>query len=947
MRRRGVVIALLLAAATLVSAQPNAICMPTNYSWPGRTVTIWGAVRGGVAPYTYEWDFGDASPPASGNVTNVNYIAVTHSYATLGPRTCTLTITDSNMDTDVETVMVNVLPDGWDTRRLAGIEDGLRYLYTQFNWTYGYWRTGPYYGSTAIACLAFQDAGHRPNGDPGTDVYVEVVRSGIQYLFDVAGSQAIGPQAYIPDPDTNDNGIGIYWNSNNYMYEQGIVMMALVATGLPNETVSSTNATTDGKTYKEVVQDACDLCAWAQNDGANPGPRGGWRYSPNYGDSDNSVSQWPAIGCEAAETNWGCEIAANSKSELELWLDYSRSSSGSWGYTSPEYLVNVAKAGAGICMLSWCDYPTSDPRIQGAIAYTDAKWLWNGGNDYRNISDFYAMYGVTKGARIAMPPINTFGTHDYWHEYVEWMYGVQHASGYMPTSYRMNSFWTTAFGVLIYLPGIAELPPVAVITAPNEVPPDTAFPMDGEKSWHQDPARSIVAWLWDFDDADGLDWNNPDASGKFVNNPGYTLPGGVPQQDFTVTLRVEDDEGRTDTDSHPISVDLNNHAPVADPGGPYSAQVNEVITLDGSASYDPDEVSLGDFIQTWSWDLDGDGTFGDDFGETVQHSWDHVFSGFIGLIVEDSFGEWSDPADAYVTAWTSNTDAYIADSDISFTPPLTKGVGTFVTCTAVVHVDCDSDPIQELTVQFYDGDPDIAVVPIGPPHVLTNLQPCDAVPVDQEVDFTGNVEKEVYVRIDPNEDIEEWDEDNNEAHGYYNHSTCGGWDTGWALISLPLIPDSFLPENCLDDVAAGQPMIYRVMSFTQDVGYLVYGLHWTMMEMEVGYWLKLEGPAIEEMFGATPKTDDMVLPLPVGWVLVPVPFNTDIHDDDLVFTDGMVMLSHADAVTAGWVQSVMFGWPNPAGPYFEVPTDDMFLRPWNSYWFLTYEAGISLVMPAP
>jgi len=305
---------------------------------------------------------------------------------------------------------------------------------------------------------------------------------------------------------------------------------------------------------------------------------------------------------------------------------------------------------------------------------------------------------------------------------------------------------------------------------------------------------------------------------------------------------------------------------------------------------------------------------------------------------------WSDPAEAYVTAWTSNYDAFINDADISFAPPVTKGM---VDCTAVVHVDCQSDPIDELTVQFYDGDPDIAVVPIGPPHVLTNLQPCDAVPVVQEVDFTGNVEKTVFVVLDPGGAIEEYNEENNKASAYYNHTTSGEWVEGWALISLPLIPGSFAPEDCLDDVAAIQPMIYRLMSFEQGVGYLTYGLDWTLMEMEKGYWLRLEAAVTEEMYDGTPKTDDMTLPLPVGWILVPVPFNADIHDADVMFTDGVEIKSHAEAAAAGWLAANFFGWGNAADAYFEVPAADMFLRPWNSYWLHTSAAGISLIMPAP
>lgn len=46
--------------------------------------------------------------------------------------------------------------------------------------------------------------------------------------------------------------------------------------------------------------------------------------------------------------------------------------------------------------------------------------------------------------------------------------------------------------------------------------------------------------------------------------------------------------------------------PVADPDGPYFGSVNVPLTLDGSASYDPNP---GGSIVKYEWDLDGNGTY--------------------------------------------------------------------------------------------------------------------------------------------------------------------------------------------------------------------------------------------------------------------------------------------------------------------------------------------------
>ncbi len=51
-----------------------------------------------------------------------------------------------------------------------------------------------------------------------------------------------------------------------------------------------------------------------------------------------------------------------------------------------------------------------------------------------------------------------------------------------------------------------------------------------------------------------------------------------------------------------------NHSPLANPGGPYSADLGSSLSLDGSASSDPD-APAGDSLASFEWDLDEDGVF--------------------------------------------------------------------------------------------------------------------------------------------------------------------------------------------------------------------------------------------------------------------------------------------------------------------------------------------------
>jgi len=64
-------------------------------------VTFTATVSGGTAPYSYSWNFGDASPMGSGN-------PVTHTFTNNGTFTVVLTVTDSNAKTAIASHTVTV-----------------------------------------------------------------------------------------------------------------------------------------------------------------------------------------------------------------------------------------------------------------------------------------------------------------------------------------------------------------------------------------------------------------------------------------------------------------------------------------------------------------------------------------------------------------------------------------------------------------------------------------------------------------------------------------------------------------------------------------------------------------------------------------------------------------------------------------------------------------------
>ncbi len=130
-------------------------------------------------------------------------------------------------------------------------------------------------------------------------------------------------------------------------------------------------------------------------------------------------------------------------------------------------------------------------------------------------------------------------------------------------------------------------------------------PNDGGDGWGDDPATTGVDESANDDYGDlHLQLTSPavNAGVTFLPAP---VPEGTPEYpntDLGGDPRIV--FGQIDMGAY----EYQNNAPTADAGGPYPATVGKTITLDGSASYDPDFPidSL-----SFAWDLDGDGLFDD------------------------------------------------------------------------------------------------------------------------------------------------------------------------------------------------------------------------------------------------------------------------------------------------------------------------------------------------
>ena len=124
----------------------------------------------------------------------------------------------------------------------------------------------------------------------------------------------------------------------------------------------------------------------------------------------------------------------------------------------------------------------------------------------------------------------------------------------------------------------------------------------------------------DYGDGNSEEFTLPVGDRSFTLNHTFTTEGT-----FTVKVTVDDDDLGTFTDSLLLTVELNT-PPIADAGGPYEIVEGDSLTVDASASYDPDDDAL-----SLLWDISGDGSFNDAAGVTVALSWAQL----VGLGIDD------------------------------------------------------------------------------------------------------------------------------------------------------------------------------------------------------------------------------------------------------------------------------------------------------------------------
>lgn len=336
----------------------------------------------------------------------------------------------------------------------SAIAKGLAYLSSTQN-PDGSWSGIPV-ASTAMAVLAFENFGHY--GWNVSDPYHTTVQNGLNWLFSTASVQPIDGTNSAGNPDTNGNGFGIGWYYDGAVvdggvsgYETPMALLAIVASNSQTSVTTTGPTGVVGRTYHDVAQDIVDWIAWAQNSvAANGIYEGGWRYVPQYGSSDNSVTQWPVIGLLGAQL-WGINAPSWVGTELQKWITASQDLTGTY-LTNPVYgafdytpgygLYTSAETASGILSLTYIGTANTDPRILAAEGWLNMDWTPNGADGWRwNIGDLYDMYAVMKAMRLTTPVPTIFITDYTGSNGINWYNGTGQYADSLLTNQYADGHW--------------------------------------------------------------------------------------------------------------------------------------------------------------------------------------------------------------------------------------------------------------------------------------------------------------------------------------------------------------------------------------------------------------------------------------------------------------------------------------------------------------------------
>jgi hypothetical protein len=643
-------------------------------TYPGATITLKGTVAGIPGDtLNWTWDFGDGSPVASGTVSDNYAIEATHAYSGAPGTlyTARLTVIDQNNgDQDSKPYYVLLSAQSLSIQVNVAIDEALWRLHKEMTrWndgTYdlGNWASARYLGVVSglgYPCLdaeniaAFETQGHLEIGNPD-DPYTETVQRGLRRLFEEISAAGIAPLKSIQSgpggtyvtvtEDVSGSGLGIYGNYGDTLYQGGMLIDCIIASGTPNTVTVTGGAGVVGRTYAAVVQDMVDWYLYAQYTAL---PGGGWRYNP--GDyPDNSVCQWAAIGMIPAEREWNLTVPQWTKDWDAVWL-LNTQDEGWWNQygalpyqpgnyawgpfaTTPSGMVQMCMDHIGRGSVGWPNWDAAETYMRNN---------WDSGWDSGPKGYCYGLFSFVKSMLLHWDIVNNVQSPIVMLQSstpgvlpLDW-YGAQAANGdpsdgvaitlvnkQQPGGYWWYSGWWvpnggqpyfhTAWCTMMLSKTIFTAGgPVAVPVAnPNPALAGQTITLDGSASFDKAVGHHIVKWEWDLTGDEHFTVSGP------VTTTSFPTLGTYP-----VRLRVTDDSSPPLTAEATVNVLVNIPPipPTADAGGPYvfCPQATPWF-LDGRKSVEPDqgksEPGCPPDTLSYAWDFSGGNLFQDSTSPT-------------------------------------------------------------------------------------------------------------------------------------------------------------------------------------------------------------------------------------------------------------------------------------------------------------------------------------------
>jgi hypothetical protein len=261
----------------------------------------------------------------------------------------------------------------------------------------------------------------------------------------------------------------------------------------------------------------------------------------------------------------------------------------------------------------------------------------------------------------------------------------------------------------------------------------------------------------------------------------------------------------------------------------------------------------------------------------------------IGLgILQGEWDGWSSSGlyTADFGGYTLSVDLTLDESDIQFNPS-SPGPDETVIISATIYNQGSTDAYQ-VSVRFFDGDPDSGGMQIGNdvviPHILIHGE---STLVNISWDTSGETDShDIYIVLDPANSIDENNENNNKVFKIINLSSAPNppihLNYGWNLVSFPYIVSDFGLDSVLNSINGEYDAVqYYDPSDPSDLwkGYHSQKLlnlnDLTDLDNKKGFWIHVSESAGADLVvvGIIP-TSPQSIALKSGWNLVGYPSTT-------------------------------------------------------------------------